>query len=97
MLFVGVIAFTLLYAWLLLHRSRGMWMEDVLDDRGHVFDRGRLAVNPCHFVSLDTNLAATAPSSPATASSGSRTGKMTVARAVTNQTTTVATIQDPVP
>ena len=33
-LFVGVIAFTLLYAWLLLHRSRGMWMEDVLDDRG---------------------------------------------------------------
>ncbi len=33
-LFVGVVAFTLLYAWLLLHRTRGMWMEDLLDDRG---------------------------------------------------------------
>ena len=33
-LFVGVIAFTLLYVWLLLHRTRSMWMEDLLDDRG---------------------------------------------------------------
>ncbi len=33
-LFVGVIAFTLLYTWLLLHRSRAMAMEDHLDDRG---------------------------------------------------------------
>jgi heme exporter protein C len=33
-LFVGVIAFTLLYVWLLLHRTRAMAMEDVLDDRG---------------------------------------------------------------
>ena len=33
-LFVGVIAFTLLYVWLLLHRSRGLAMEDVIDDVG---------------------------------------------------------------
>lgn len=33
-LFVGVIAFTLLYVWLVLHRSRSMAMEDMLDDRG---------------------------------------------------------------
>ena len=33
-LFVGVIAFTLLYVWLLLHRTRAMAMEDYLDDRG---------------------------------------------------------------
>ncbi len=33
-LFVGVIAFTLLYAWLLLHRSRAIAMQDQLDDRG---------------------------------------------------------------
>ncbi|MEM8619870.1 MAG: cytochrome c biogenesis protein CcsA [Actinomycetota bacterium] len=33
-LFVGVVAFTLLYVWLLLHRTRSMWMEDLLDDRG---------------------------------------------------------------
>ncbi len=33
-LFVGVIAFTLLYVWLLLHRSRGLALEDVLDDVG---------------------------------------------------------------
>ena len=33
-LFVGVVAFTLLYVWLLLHRSRTMAMEDVLDDQG---------------------------------------------------------------
>lgn len=33
-LFVGVIAFTLLYAWLLMHRMRVMAMEDLLEDRG---------------------------------------------------------------
>ncbi|MEJ7801360.1 MAG: cytochrome c biogenesis protein CcsA [Ilumatobacter sp.] len=33
-LFVGVIAFTLLYVWLLLHRSRALAMQDQLDDRG---------------------------------------------------------------
>lgn len=33
-LFVGVIAFTLLYVWLLLHRTRVMAMEDLLDDQG---------------------------------------------------------------
>jgi heme exporter protein C len=33
-LFVGLIAFTLLYLWLLLHRSRTMAMQDVLDDQG---------------------------------------------------------------
>ncbi len=33
-LFVGVVAFTLLYVWLLMHRTRGMAMEDYLDDRG---------------------------------------------------------------
>lgn len=32
-LFVGVIAFTLLYAWLIIHRTRAMAMEDILDDR----------------------------------------------------------------
>lgn len=33
-LFVGVIAFTLLYLWLLLHRSRALAMQDLLDERG---------------------------------------------------------------
>ena len=33
-LFVGVVAFTLLYVWLVIHRTRGMAMQDVLDDRG---------------------------------------------------------------
>ncbi len=32
-LFVGVIAFSLLYLWLVMHRTRAMAMEDVLDDR----------------------------------------------------------------
>ena len=31
-LFVGVIAFTLLYVWLMLHRTRTLAMEDLLDD-----------------------------------------------------------------
>ena len=31
-LFVGVVAFTLLYIWLVIHRTRGMAMEDALDD-----------------------------------------------------------------
>lgn len=33
-LFVGVVAFTLLYTWLLLHRSRALAMRDLLDERG---------------------------------------------------------------
>jgi heme exporter protein C len=33
-LFVGVVAFSLLYLWLVLHRTRGLEMEDYLDDRG---------------------------------------------------------------
>jgi len=33
-LFLGVIAFTLLYLWLVLHRSRAMAMEDLLEDHG---------------------------------------------------------------
>lgn len=33
-LLVGVVAFSLLYVWLVLHRTRGMEMEDLLDDRG---------------------------------------------------------------
>ena len=33
-LFVGVIAFTLLYAWLVVHRTRALAMDDLHDDRG---------------------------------------------------------------
>ena len=33
-LFVGVVAFTLLYVWLLLHRARAMALQDQLDDHG---------------------------------------------------------------
>ncbi len=33
-LFVGLISFTLLYVWLLLHRSRVMALEDLIDDQG---------------------------------------------------------------
>ena len=33
-LFVGVVAFTLLYVWLVMHRTRAMAMEDLLDDHG---------------------------------------------------------------
>ncbi len=33
-LVVGVVAFSLLYVWLVMHRTRGMAMEDHLDDRG---------------------------------------------------------------
>lgn len=32
-LFVGVLAFSLLYVWLIMHRTRVMAMEDLLDDR----------------------------------------------------------------
>lgn len=47
-LFVGVVAFTLLYVWLLLHRSRVMAMEDLLDDRGldRALDARRAEVAP---------------------------------------------------
>ncbi|MEL0074903.1 MAG: hypothetical protein VW708_02150, partial [Ilumatobacter sp.] len=33
-LFVGVVAFTLLFVWLLLHRSRTIALDDLLADRG---------------------------------------------------------------
>jgi heme exporter protein C len=33
-LFVGIVAFTLLYAWLVIHRQRTMAAEDALDDAG---------------------------------------------------------------
>jgi heme exporter protein C len=33
-LFVGVVAFSLLYVWLMMHRTRVMAMEDLIDDRG---------------------------------------------------------------
>ena len=33
-LFVGVIAFTLLYLWLVLHRSRTLALEDLIEDHG---------------------------------------------------------------
>lgn len=33
-LFVGIISFTLLYAWLVIHRQRTLAMEDALDDAG---------------------------------------------------------------
>lgn len=33
-LFVGIIAFTLIYVWLLLHRHRTLFMEDAVDDQG---------------------------------------------------------------
>mgnify|MGYP001823135981 CR=1 FL=1 len=32
--FVGMVAFTLLYVWLVIHRTRAMAMEDLLEDRG---------------------------------------------------------------
>ena len=32
-LLVGVIAFTLVYAWLLIHRFRVAWLEERLEDR----------------------------------------------------------------
>ena len=33
-LFIGVVAFTLLYLWLVMHRTRAIAMEDLLEDRG---------------------------------------------------------------
>jgi heme exporter protein C len=33
-LFVGIVAFTLLYAWLVIHRQRTLTAEDALDDAG---------------------------------------------------------------
>jgi heme exporter protein C len=33
-LFIGVIAFTLLYIWMVMHRTRAMAISDLLDDRG---------------------------------------------------------------
>ena len=31
---MGIVAFTLLYVWLLLHQQRVLAMEDAIDDRG---------------------------------------------------------------
>jgi heme exporter protein C len=33
-LFVGIVAFTLMYAWLVIHRQRTLTVEDALDDAG---------------------------------------------------------------
>ena len=33
-LFVGLVAFTLLYVWLVLHRQRAMAMDDMVADQG---------------------------------------------------------------
>jgi heme exporter protein C len=33
-LFSGIVSFTLLYVWLLIHRQRVLAMQDALDDRG---------------------------------------------------------------
>ena len=33
-LFVGLVTFTLLYVWLVLHRQRVMAMEDAIEERG---------------------------------------------------------------
>jgi heme exporter protein C len=36
-LFIGVVVFTLLYIWLVMHRQRVLAMEDALDDHGLEF------------------------------------------------------------
>jgi heme exporter protein C len=36
-LFVGVVVFTLMYVWLVLHRQRLLAMQDALDDHGLEF------------------------------------------------------------
>jgi heme exporter protein C len=33
-LFLGVIVFTLMYVWLLLHRQRSLHLQDIVDDTG---------------------------------------------------------------
>jgi heme exporter protein C len=33
-LFLGVVVFTLMYVWLVLHRQRSLMLEDMLDDSG---------------------------------------------------------------
>jgi heme exporter protein C len=33
-MFVGIIAFTLMYVWLVIHRQRTFAVEDALDDQG---------------------------------------------------------------
>jgi heme exporter protein C len=33
-LFLGVIVFTLMYVWLVLHRQRSLALDDMLDDSG---------------------------------------------------------------
>ena len=65
-LFVGVIAFTLLYVWLMLHRTRSMAMEDLLEERG--LDEA-LAVRRAE--AAETATAATSAPPTATMKSGS--------------------------
>ena len=48
-LIVGVIVFTLLYAWMVIHRQRTLTLEDVLDDEGldaAIVERRREAEQP---------------------------------------------------
>jgi heme exporter protein C len=33
-LFLGLVAFTMLFVWLVLHRQRAMMLEDAFSDRG---------------------------------------------------------------
>jgi heme exporter protein C len=33
-LFLGVVVFTLMYVWLVLHRQRSLTLDDMLDDSG---------------------------------------------------------------
>jgi heme exporter protein C len=33
-LFLGVVVFTLMYVWLVLHRQRSLALDDMLDDSG---------------------------------------------------------------
>ncbi|MDG1187223.1 MAG: cytochrome c biogenesis protein CcsA [Ilumatobacter sp.] len=65
-LFVGVIAFTLLYVWLMLHRTRSMAMEDLLEER--VLDEA-LAVRRAE--AAETATAATSAPPTATMKTGS--------------------------
>lgn len=74
-LFVGVIAFSLLYVWLVMHRTRGLAMEDYLDDRGlDLALAARRAEGDADIAEADTSAAGSAPgsSAPADASERSR-------------------------
>lgn len=74
-LLVGVIAFSLLYVWLVMHRTRGLAMEDYLDDRGlDLALAARRAEGDADIAEADTSAAGSAPgsSAPADASERSR-------------------------